>query len=79
MVFSLIAVTLDMDIVISGVQKLPFGRPGASILPSWEPICQLWYALGDHGGSRNDTLGSGQMTESTPWSDWSCGWKALAF
>ena len=58
MVFSFIAVTLDMDIVILGIQKLSFGRPGGSILPSWEPLCQLGDALGDHGSSRNDTLRS---------------------
>ena len=59
MVFSLIAVTLDMDIVILGIQKLSFGRPGVPIFPAWEPFCQLGDALGDHGSSRNDTLGSG--------------------
>ena len=59
MVFSLVAVTLDMDIVILGIPKLSFGRPGASILSSWELLCQLGDALGDHVSGRNDTLGSG--------------------
>ena len=58
MAFSFIAVTLGKEIVILGIQKLSFGRPGASILASSEPFCQLGDALGDHGSSRNDTLGS---------------------
>ena len=46
MAFSLIAVTLDTDIAIVGVQNLSCGRPGASILP--ELFCQL----GDTSRSR---------------------------
>ena len=59
MAFSLIAVTLGTEIVFLGIQKLSFGRPGASILPSSGPFCQLGDDLGDYGSSRNDTLGSG--------------------
>ena len=56
--FSLIAVTLDMGIAMLGVQNLTFGRPGASIFPSWGPFCQLGDTLGEHGSSRKDTWGS---------------------
>ena len=35
MAFLLIAVSLDMDIAILGVQNLSFGRPGAFIFPPW--------------------------------------------
>ena len=59
MAFLLIAVTLDTDIAILGIQKLSFGRLGASSLPSSRPFCQLGDDLGDNGSSRNDTLGSG--------------------
>ena len=53
--FPFIAVTLDTNFVILGVQNLSFGRPGASILPPWGPSCQLEDTLGDHGSSRKDT------------------------
>ena len=59
MAFSLIAVTLGTEIVFLGIQKLSFGRLGASSLPSSGPFCQLGDDLGDNGSSRNDTLGSG--------------------
>ena len=48
MVFALIAVTLDTNIGIFGIQNLSFGRPGASILPPWGPFCQLADTRGDH-------------------------------
>ena len=52
--FSLIAVTLDTDIVILGAQRLSFGKPGASFLQPWVPFCQLRDTLEDHGSSRGD-------------------------
>ena len=57
--FSLVAVTLDTDIAILGVQDLHLaGRPDASILPPWELFCQLGDTLGYQGSSRKDTWGS---------------------
>ena len=53
-----IAVSLDMDIVILGVQNVSFGRPGASTLASWEPFWQLGDTLGDQRSSKKDTWGS---------------------
>ena len=44
--FVFIAATLDMDIVILGVQNLSFGVPGASTLPPLWPLCQLEGAVG---------------------------------
>ena len=38
--------------------NLVFDRPGASILAPWEPFLHLGGALGSHGSSRKDTLGS---------------------
>ena len=35
-----IAVTLDLDIVVSGFQKLLFGRPTSIFLP-WGPFCHV--------------------------------------
>ena len=58
MAFSRIVVARNVDIVILGVQNLSFGRPGASTFPPWDPFFQLGDTLGDHGNSRNDTLGS---------------------
>ena len=58
MAFLLIAVPWDTDIAILGFQKLSFRRPGASIFPPSGLFFQLGDALGDHGSSRNDTLGS---------------------
>ena len=52
--FPFIAVTLDKNFVILGVQNLSFGRPGASISQPWGPFCQLEDTLGDHGSSRKD-------------------------
>ena len=65
-VFSLIAVTLDIDIVISRIQNLSFGRPGASIFHPGSRCVSLgrpggpWEQQERHVGLRR------QMTESTP-------------
>ena len=59
MVFPVVAVTLDADIAILGVQNLSIGRPRASILPSWGQFLQVGTPLGDHGSSRKDTWGPG--------------------
>ena len=39
MVFLLMAVTLDTDIINMGFQYLCFGRPGASSSAAWGAIC----------------------------------------
>ena len=57
MAFLFIAVTLDMNIVILGMQNLSFGRPGASTFAPSGPFWQLEDTLGDHGSSRKDTWG----------------------
>ena len=55
---------LYMDIAISGVQILLFGRLGACPLAPWGPFWQLGDTLGEqqegHLGVQN------QMTQSTP-------------
>ena len=77
MSFLLIAVTLDMDIAMFGVQKLSYGRPGASALALSGPFWQhLWGSWGQQEGHLGVQI---QMTESTLWSNWSCSLKALAF
>ena len=55
MVFPCISVTLDMDIAILGIQKLSFGRPGASILPPSGHFVSLgtpWGTMGAAGRTR---------------------------
>ena len=55
MAFSLIAVTLGTEIVFLGIQKLSFGRLGASILPSSGHFVSLgttWGTMGAAGTTR---------------------------
>ena len=51
MAFSFIVGTLDRDIAISAVEKISFGKPGASILPPRGPFCQLGDSLGTMGAA----------------------------
>ena len=61
MTFLSFAVPSDMDIAISVVERLSFGRPGASTLGPWGLIWQLGDTLGDHGSSRKDKWGPDQI------------------
>ena len=58
MAFLLIPVSLDTDIPIMSVQKISFGRPGASTFAPWGPFWPLGDTLGHHRRSRKDTQGS---------------------
>ena len=52
MAFSLLVVTLDMDVVILGIENLSFCRPGASSLAPWEHFGSLgtpWGTMGAAG------------------------------
>ena len=76
MVFPLVAVTWD-TILLFWVSKTyhliglvpPFSYPEDHFVSLGTPE----RTMEGHMGAQN------QMTESTPRSDWSCGWKALAF
>ena len=60
MAFLLVAVTLDMDIIILGVQNLSFGRPGASIFHPGDHFVSLETfegAMEGHMGAQNQILG----------------------
>ena len=66
-----------------GADSVQFGAPnvlfGMLVAPNFAP----WGPSSDAGrlgSTRKETLGvQAWMTESTPRSDWSCSWKALAF
>ena len=77
MAVSFIAITLDTDIAILVVRNLSFGRPGASIVPLWEPFSQPGDTLGDHWSSRKDTWGSGTRLLVTLRRFWAPSLKAL--
>ena len=56
------APTLDMDVVILGVQNLAFGRPGASSLEPWGHFGSL--------GTPWGTMGAAGRTRGGPEPDW---------
>ena len=63
MVFPFIAVTLDTDIVILGVQSLSIARPGAS----FDYLGDHFVSLGTPERTMEGHMGAqDQMTESTP-------------
>ena len=65
-----------MDIVTFGGQNQSFGMPGASTLAPWGTMGR---SRGTWGLKKGDLGVQAWMTESTLYSDWSCGGKALAF
>ena len=70
------------DSVQFGAQNVSFGMLVAPNLAPWGPSSDA----GGLGSTQKETLGVqawisidfGRMTESTPWSDWSCSGRAFA-
>ena len=59
MAFLLIALTVDMDIIILGVQNLAFGRPGASTSPFSRAILAARGHLGGPWEQQEEHVGCG--------------------